>query len=210
MGNRSSIGFSLAYYKLKFNRELDSLDEGDTKMGDRFNMGFSLEDIETEAKQIARKMASDRCHEIIRREFHYIFMGPQTTKDSKPGSGYEIIQTKISELLLGENFQTTITNQIEKVFNGYFEKALHEATERAARKLAFTKTPEEINKILSDKYQHIDLQKGAQFTIRTQADPCFGKNTFIVKHYEISEIEELQNGTAHIKLQSIPIECEGD
>lgn len=179
-------------------------------MGDRFNMGFTMEDIENEAKKIARSMAHDRCHEIIRREFHYIFMGPQTTKDSKPGIGYEIIQTKISELLLGENFQKTIENKIEQIFNGYFEKALHEAAERAARKLAFTKTPEEIKKILSDKYQHIDLQKGAQFTIRTQAEPCFGKNTFIVKHYEISEIEELQNGTAHIQLQSIPIKYEGD
>ena len=168
-------------------------------MSDRFNMGFTMEDIANEAKKMARKMAEDRCREIIGREFYHLFMGPQTTKDGKPGVGYEIIQNKISEMLLSENFQITIENQIGKVFAMYFDKALHEAAERAARKVVFTKT-EECASAMLRKGTRLELQSIVNLDSRTNNahDTIMQK-----KNYEVSSIETCEDGTNKIILSQI-------
>lgn len=168
-------------------------------MGDRFNIGFSMEDLENEAKKMARKMAEERCREIIGREFYHLFMGPQTTKDGKPGVGYEIIQNKISEMLLSENFQITIENQIGKVFAMYFDKAIHEAAERAARKVAFAKTEECASTMLC---------KGTQLELQSIVNLGGHMNNahetiMQKKNYEVSSIEKREDGTNKIILSQI-------
>lgn len=166
-------------------------------MGDRLNLGISIEEIEKEAKKHAQQMISDRCQNIIYRELRTIFMEPDTTKDGKPGIGYEMIRNAIDERILGENFQITIQNQIEKAFNKHFEKALEIAAEKAARKAAFVGTQNQIP---------LMMQKGTCLTFRKRAflhpshEDIYAEQ---VNDFEICEIKTLPDGRTQITLKEV-------
>lgn len=164
-------------------------------MGDRLNLGISIEEIEKEAKKHAQSMISDRCQNIIYRELRTIFMEPDTTKDGKPGIGYEMIRNKIDELILSDNFQITIQNCIEKAFMAHFEKALEIAAEKAARKAAFVGSQNQIP---------LTMQKGTCLQFRKKVylhSSGEGMYAEKVEDYEISEIDHLPNGQTRITLK---------
>lgn len=164
-------------------------------MADHMNLGISIKEIEQEAKKYARKCIEDRCYSIINRELRYIFMEPATTKDGKPGIGYEMIRNKIDELILSDNFQITIQNCIEKAFMSHFNNALEIAAEKAARKTAFVGLQNQIP---------LTMQKGTCLKFRKKVylhssgeGMCVEK----VEDYEISEIDRLPNGQTRITLK---------
>ena len=166
-------------------------------MGDRLNLGISIEEIEKEAKKHAQSMITDRCQHIISRELRTIFMEPGTTNDGKPGIGYEMIQNVINEKNLGENFQITIQNQIEKVFNKHFEKALEIAAEKAARKAAFVGAQNKIP---------LTMQKGTWLTFRKKVflhSSGEGMYAEKVDDFEITEIRTLPNGQTQLTLKEV-------
>ena len=164
-------------------------------MGDKLNLGIDITEIEQEAKKYVRKCIEDRCYNLISYELRHIFMAPDTTKDGKPGIGYEMIRNKIDEMILGDNFQITIQNCIEKVFMTHFEKALEIAAEKAARKAAFVGSQNQIP---------LTMQKGTCFRFRKKVylhssgeGICMEK----VEYYEIDEIDHLPNGQTRITLK---------
>ena len=60
------------------------------------------------------------------------FRGFGTYKNATCGFGYGVIREMIDEMLLKPEFKARIERKAEAIFEEYFEKALHEAAERAA------------------------------------------------------------------------------